>query len=143
MRSVPRNLAKPRPMTSYNFKPPRRRFGEFEAIAKFFAPLSAKAKGAFGLVDDVATLTLAQGQELVAKVDAIVEGVHFLRSDPPGDIAMKALRVNLSDLAAKGAKPREYLLSLSLARWCGDGWLQAFAAGLAQDQRRYGIDLIG
>src|SRR5580765_1636552 len=141
--SAPRNLAKPRPMTSYNSRPRLRRLGEFEAIAKFFAPLSATAKGAFGLVDVVATLTLAQGQELVTKVDAIVEGVHFLRSDPPGDIARKALRVNLSDLAAKGAKPRHYLLSLSLAPWCGDGWLKAFAAGLAQDQRRYGIDLIG
>src|SRR5215470_8055004 len=96
--NAPRNSAKSRPMTNYNSRPPRRRLGEFEAIAKFFAPLSAKAKGAFGLIDDVATLSLAKGQELVTKVDAIVEGVHFLRTDPPGDIARKALRVSLSDL---------------------------------------------
>ena len=116
-------------MTSSNSRPRRRRLGEFEAIAKFFAPLTAKAKGAFGLIDDVATLSLAKGQELVTKVDAIVEGVHFLRTDPVGDIAKKALRVNLSDLAAKGAKPRHYLLSLSLAPWCGDAWPRRCRSG--------------
>jgi thiamine-monophosphate kinase len=124
-------------------KAPPRRLGEFEAIAKFFAPLSAGAKGAFGLMDDVATISAVLGEELVAKVDAIVESVHFFRGDPAGEVAKKALRVNLSDLAAKGAKPRYYLLSLSLARWCGDDWLAKFAAGLREDQERYGMDLIG
>jgi thiamine-monophosphate kinase len=129
-------------MTSSNSRRPRR-LGEFETIAKYFAPLAAKAKGAFGLADDVATLKLPKGQELVAKVDAVVEGVHFFASDPAGDVAKKALRVNLSDLAAKGARARHYLLSLSLAPWCGDDWLARFAAGLAQDQKRYGVSLIG
>src|ERR1051326_68998 len=112
--SAPRNSAKPRPMTSSSSDPPRR-LGEFALIAKLFAPL-AKSEGAFGLLDDVATLLLPQGSELVAKVDAIVEGVHFFRDDPAGLVAKKALRVNLSDLAAKGASPIGYLLSLSVAR---------------------------
>ena len=121
----------------------RRRLGEFELIAKYFAPLASRTKGAFGLKDDVATLRLRKGEELVAKVDAIVEGVHFLRSDTPADVARKALRVNLSDLAAKGAMPRHYLLSLSLPAWAGNAWLAGFAHGLASDQKRYGVSLIG
>jgi thiamine-monophosphate kinase len=129
-------------MTSSSSDRPRR-LGEFEAIAKFFAPLSKGAQGAFNLLDDVATVRVSEGQELVAKVDAIVEGVHFRRVDPAGDIAKKALRVNLSDLAAKGARAEYYLLSLSLAPWCGDAWLARFAAGLAQDQKCYGVRLIG
>jgi thiamine-monophosphate kinase len=112
-------------------------------IAELFAPLAAKAPGAFGLTDDAAVLTVAPNEELVVTVDALVEGVHFLRDDPPGTIAKKALRVNLSDLAAKGASPRGYLLSISLPDWIGDEWLTAFAAGLREDQEKYGIDLLG
>jgi len=112
-------------------------------IAKYFAPLSAGAPGAFGLQDDVATLLLPEGQELVAKVDAIVEDVHFFRDDPADLIAKKALRVNLSDLAAKGAAPIGYLLSLSLAPWAGDDWVGEFARGLAEDQAQFGIHLLG
>ena len=129
-------------MTSSNSEPPRR-LGEFAMIAKLFAPLAAKAEGAFGLLDDVATLRVPEGEELVAKVDAVVEGVHFLRADPADLVARKALRVNLSDLAAKGALPTGYLLSLSVAPWCDDDWLARFAAGLADDQERYGIALLG
>jgi len=121
---------------------PSTRMGEFALIAKLFAPL-AKSAGAFGLVDDVATLSVPQGRELVAKVDAIVEGVHFLRGDPADLVAKKALRVNLSDLAAKGASPVGYLLSLSIAPWCDDDWLSRFAAGLAEDQAQFGISLLG
>lgn len=128
-------------MTSSNSEPPKR-LGEFAMIAKFFAPL-ADAPGACGLNDDVATLSVPQGQELVAKVDAIVEGVHFLRDDPAGLIAKKALRVNLSDLAAKGASPLAYLLALSLPDWVGDDWLARFAAGLREDQQLYDISLLG
>lgn len=128
-------------MTSSNSEP-HKRLGEFAMIAKFFAPL-ANAEGAFGLADDVATLSLPEGRELVAKVDAIVEGVHFLRDDPADLIAKKALRVNLSDLAAKGASPVGYLLALSLPDWVGDDWLMQFAAGLAVDQQLYGVSLLG
>lgn len=119
------------------------RLGEFALIAKLFAPLAARSEGAFGLRDDVATLRVPEGHELVAKVDAVVEGVHFLRDDPPELIAKKALRVNLSDLAAKGARAAGYLLSLSVAPWCGDDWLARFAAGLADDQQRYDVGLLG
>jgi thiamine-monophosphate kinase len=112
-------------------------------IAKFFAPLAAKAEGAFGLLDDVAIVKVAAGHDLVAKVDAIVEGVHFRRDDPAHLIAKKALRVNLSDLAAKGAVPKGYLLSLSVAPWCDDDWLERFASGLAQDQERFDVALLG
>jgi len=73
----------------------------------------------------------------------LVEGVHFLRDDPADLIAKKALRVNLSDLAAKGATPRNYLLGLSLAPWIGDEWLTRFAAGLAEDQKRFAVTLSG
>jgi thiamine-monophosphate kinase len=116
--------------------------GEFALIAKLFAPL-AKAAGAFGLVDDVATLSVPEGRELVVKVDAIVEGVHFFRDDPADLVAKKALRVSLSDLAAKGATPIGYLLSLSVAPWCDDDWLGRFASGLAEDQTYFAISLLG
>jgi thiamine-monophosphate kinase len=119
-----------------------RRLSEFALIAKLFAPL-AKAEGAFALTDDAASLSLPPGQELVVTVDGIVEGVHFLRGDPADIIARKALRVNLSDLAAKGAHPRHYLLALSLPDWVDDAWLTAFAAGLEQDQAEFGVSLLG
>ncbi len=91
-------------MTSSTSDPPRR-LSEFALIAKLFAPLAAKTEGAFGLTDDAATLDVGPDQDLVLTVDALVEGVHFLKTDPPDAIAKKALRVNLSDLAAKGAVP--------------------------------------
>lgn len=119
-----------------------RRLSEFALIAKLFAPL-AKAEGAFDLTDDVARLSLSSGQELVVTVDAIVEGVHFFRSDPADLIARKALRVNLSDLAAKGAEPRHYLLALSLPDWVDDAWLAQFTEGLEQDQAEFGVSLLG
>jgi thiamine-monophosphate kinase len=128
-------------MTSSNSDPPR--LGEFALIAKLFAPLAAKNEGAFGLKDDAATLHLPPDEELVVTVDALVEGVHFLRDDPAGLIARKALRVNLSDLAAKGAQARHYLLALSLPGGIDDDWLTDFAAGLEQDQTRYGVTLLG
>src|SRR5882672_5109177 len=128
-------------MTSSNSDPPR--LGEFALIAKLFAPLAAKDDGAFGLKDDAATLSLPPGDELVVTVDTLVEGVHFLRDDPASLIARKALRVNLSDLAAKGAQGMNYLLALSLPHWIDDSWLASFAAGLAEDQARYGVTLLG
>ena len=112
-------------------------------IAELFAPLAAKVPGAFGLTDDAATVNLGPGEELVLTVDALVEGVHFLRDDPADQIAKKALRVNLSDLAAKGASPRGYLLALSLPDWVDDAWLAAFTSGLREDQKTYGTDLLG
>ena len=117
--------------------------GEFGRIARFFRPLAAGFPGALNLTDDAAVLAVPPGQELVLTTDAIVAGVHFLPSDAPGDVARKALRVNLSDLAAKGAKPLAYTLTLAVGREVGDAWVEAFAAGLAADQAEYGIALAG
>jgi thiamine-monophosphate kinase len=119
-----------------------RRPGEFALIAELFAPL-ATAPGAFGLTDDAATVAVPRGHELVVTADAIIEGVHFLRGDPADAIAQKALRVNLSDLAAKGAKPLGYLLVLSLPKHIRHDWLRTFAKGLAKDQRAFSIALLG
>src|SRR6185503_12722017 len=112
-------------------------------IAKLFAPLAANNPGALGLSDDAATVQVPSDQELVVTKDMLVEDVHFLRDDPPDLLARKALRVNLSDLAAKGATPRSYFLGLSLAPWIGDDWLAEFAEGLADDQKRFSINLSG
>ena len=83
------------------------------------------------------------GRELVVSADAIVEGVHFLSEDPPDLVARKLLRVNLSDLAAMGAVPLHYLLTVSVPRKTGAGWFAAFARGLAEDQARFAITLLG
>jgi thiamine-monophosphate kinase len=117
--------------------------GEFELIARYFAPLASGFPGAFGLLDDAAVIAPPAGHELVAKTDAIVGGVHFLHDDPPDLIARKALRMNLSDLAAKGAVPRAYMLDIMLPKTATEEWIAAFARGLAEDQHEYGVHLIG
>jgi thiamine-monophosphate kinase len=116
-------------------------YSEFSLIARFFAPL-ATHKGAFGLKDDAALVPLRAGHDVVVTTDVIVAGVDFFEDDPPETIAKKALRVNLSDLAAKGAEPVAYLLSLSLPR-VDEAWLEAFVRGLRDDQARYGLSLLG
>ncbi len=116
---------------------------EFAMIDEIFAPLAASAPGALQLKDDAAWCALAPGHEMIVTTDALVEGVHFLRDDPAALIARKALRVNLSDLAAKGAKPEGYLLNISIAPWVDVEWLKDFASGLASDQNEFGIALIG
>ncbi|HEY1614886.1 MAG TPA: thiamine-phosphate kinase [Rhizomicrobium sp.] len=122
-------------------RPPRA--GEFDLIARLFAPLAAGFPGAFGLTDDAAVLAPAAGCELVLKADSLIESVHFLRDDPPGDVARKALRRALSDLAAKGAVPRVYLLALALPDWPDMAWLASFAAGLSLDQSQFALSLVG
>jgi thiamine-monophosphate kinase len=119
------------------------RLGEFELIARYFAPLAKGFPGAYGLLDDAAVIAALPGHELVAKTDAIVGDVHFLLDDPPDLIARKALRVNLSDLAAKGAVPRAYMLAIMLPRTVTEEWIATFARGLAQDQDAYRVHLIG
>ncbi len=113
--------------------------GEFGRIASIFAPLTEGVPGALGLADDAALLA----PDLVLTTDAIVEGVDFLPDDPPDQIARKLLRVNLSDLAAMGARPEAYLLTTILPARIDDRWLAAFAQGLAEDQQYFGIRLIG
>ena len=88
--------------------------GEFELIARYFAPLAARFPGAGGLKNDIAVLSLSPGYELIVKTDAVVAGVHFLPDDPPDLVARKALRVNLSDLAAGGGAPLAYQMALCL-----------------------------
>jgi thiamine-monophosphate kinase len=116
--------------------------GEFEFIARRLRPL-ATAPGALALADDAALLDPRPGMQLVLTKDAMVAGVHFLADDPPGRIAQKLLRVNLSDLAAMGATPIGYLLALARPRAIEDDWLAAFCAGLADDNAAFGISVLG
>ena len=116
--------------------------GEDRLIAKYFRPL-ATHPGAFGLIDDCAALSVPAGRDLVLKTDAIVGGVHFFTDDPADKIAQKAMRVNLSDLAAKGAKPVGFLLSLALISPIDHKWLAAFARGLRKDADAFGCPLLG
>jgi thiamine-monophosphate kinase len=115
---------------------------EFEIIAEIFAPL-ARDPGAFGLKDDAAEIAGRPGFDLIVTTDQIAEGTDFFAHDPAGTVAKKALRVNLSDLAAKGAKPAFYLLTIALPAGMTTVWLKAFAAGLQADQEKFGISLLG
>jgi thiamine-monophosphate kinase len=120
--------------------------GEFELIARYFAPLTEAAPGAQGLRNDAAIFdpTGPTGDNsLVLTVDAMVAGVHFLPEDPPDTIGRKLLRVNLSDLAAMGARPRGYLLAAAFPKDIDEDWIAAFAAGLAEDQAIFGVALYG
>lgn len=117
--------------------------GEFELIARYFAPLAADYPGAGGLQHDIAVIAVPEGRELIVKTDAIVASVHFLPDDPPDQVARKALRVNLSDLAAGGGVPLAYQLALSLPPAWTEAWVARFAEGLAADQGLFGIGLAG
>ena len=116
--------------------------GEFETIRKLLAPLAHPEWGR-GLLDDVAVVPSRPGYDLVLTKDAIVEGVHFLADDPLDTVAQKLLRVNLSDLAAKGAEPFGYLLACHWSDRCGWPEREAFARGLKLDQKAFGVALIG
>ncbi|NWH08478.1 MAG: thiamine-phosphate kinase [Alphaproteobacteria bacterium] len=120
-----------------------RRRSEFDLIARYFAPLSQGAPLAFGLLDDAAILRPRAGEDLIITKDAIIEGVHFLPDDPPQSVAQKLLRVNLSDLAAKGAVPQAYLLATAWPNALPERWIAGFAKGLAKDQAAFGLALIG
>ena len=114
---------------------------EDELIARYFAPLAGEA--GLALKDDVARLTPPPGRDLVVTADALVAGVHFFVDDPAELIAAKALRVNLSDLASKGAEPLGFLLTLALPQGVTPDWLEAFARGLGEDAQAYSCPLIG
>src|ERR1700675_2297631 len=109
--------------------------GEFGRIRRFFAPLAGA--GGLGLKDDAALIDCRPGHRLVVTVDVVVEGVHYLSEDPPDVVARKLLRVNLSDLAAMGARPLHYLLAAALPASFGDDWVARFTEGLAEDQVRF------
>lgn len=119
------------------------RRGEFQLIADLFSPLSAGAPGALGLTDDAALLSITAGSELVATVDTVIEGVHFRKEDPADLVARKALRVNLSDLAAKGARPVGFLQALALNDGTDDTYLERYAHGLAADVQEFAVPLLG
>ena len=121
---------------------PKAQSNEDRLIARHFKPI-ARHPGALGLIDDAAMLSPPPGHDLVVTTDAIVGGVHFFPDDPADAIARKALRVNLSDLAAKGASPAGFLLTLALPKGISEAWLEAFSRALGADAKRYGCPLLG
>jgi thiamine-monophosphate kinase len=118
------------------------RSAEDRLIARFFEPIATNP-GALGLSDDAAFIKPPAGCDLVLKTDAIVGGVHFFPEDAARSVASKALRVNLSDLAAKGARPLGFLLTLALPKDIGDDWLEGFAQGLRGDSVLFACPLFG
>lgn len=114
---------------------------EFAVIARHFRPLAGQ--GSLDLADDAAVLAPPPGRDLVVAADAMVAGVHFLPDDAPDLVARKLLRTNLSDLAAMGAEPLGYLLTVSVPRATPEAWFASFAAGLAADQAEFALRLLG
>ncbi len=115
--------------------------GEFDLIARYFRPLAGPE--GLGLLDDAACVSVQPKHDLVVTKDLIVEGIHFVGDEPASDIAWKALAVNLSDLAAKGARPTQYFLGLSLPKDTHEAWVEDFTNGLKACQQAYGIQLAG
>ncbi len=115
--------------------------GEFELIRRYFAPLAGP--GSLSLADDAGLIEPRSGWSVVATVDTVIAGVHFLPDDPPDLVACKALRVNLSDLAAMGSEPLGYLLVTALPADTEENWVAGFVQGLARDQAEFGITLLG
>lgn len=124
-------------------EPAHRAIDEFDLIARLMRPLTFGAPEALNLMDDAAVLSPRADEDLVISADMLVEGVHFLSSDPLDQVAQKLLRTNLSDLAAKGAEPYAYFLSIAWPERCGWAERQAFAQGLERDQRTYGLKILG
>ncbi|MCK0195701.1 thiamine-phosphate kinase [Ancylobacter sp. 6x-1] len=116
--------------------------GEDHLIAELFRPI-ARHPGALGLIDDAACIAPPPGEDLVLTKDALVAGVHFFPEDPPDSIARKALRVNLSDLAAKGATPLAVLLAIAIPKDMPFEAMAAFARGLGADTAAHGVPLLG
>lgn len=114
---------------------------EFELISKYFAPLAGE--GSFGFSDDAAQIKLNEGNSLVITQDAIASGVHFFADDDPNRVAQKAIRVNVSDLVAKGATPKSISLALGLPNNWTEGWVAKFAEGLAADCETFAVTLSG
>ncbi len=121
----------------------RNRPSEFDLIERLFAPLTSAHPGAVNLKDDCATLSITSGYEALYSVDTLVEGIHFFREDPAGSVAQKTLRVSLSDIAASGGSPRGFLIALSLPGDVSFEWLEDFAKGLADDQIKFNVVLLG
>ena len=114
---------------------------EFEFINKYFKPLTSKE--AQNLTNDAALYKPKLNTDIVISTDSLAEGIHFFGNENPRDIAKKCLRVNLSDMAAMGAKPVFYNLSISVPKNKANTFIPAFAKGLKEDQEAYNIKLIG
>jgi len=115
---------------------------EDRLIATYFRPL-ATHPGAFDLADDAAAIAPPPGCDLVLTTDGVISGVHFFPDDPADAVARKVLRINLSDLAAKGAAPFGFLLSIGLPEGLPSNWLKSFVCGLREDAEHYGCPLLG
>ncbi len=113
---------------------------EFSIIEDLFAPLSEGAKGAHHLTDDAASLPL--GDYIVTK-DVLIAGVHFRHEDPLDLVAQKVMRANLSDLAAKGARPVGYFLGCVWSAQTSRRDIALFASGLKRDQDQFNLSLFG
>ncbi len=108
---------------------------EFDIIAKYFRPLTNGDM----LQDDAAILEIPAGRELVITSDTLNAGTHFLEDESPANIAHKALRSNLSDLAAMGADPLCYQLNLAFPQKPSEDWFAAFTKALITDQKLFGV----
>src|SRR5712672_3741565 len=116
---------------------------EFALIERYFRKAGAmRADVHLGVGDDAALLQSPPGAQLVAAMDTLVEGVHFPRGSPPASIGHRVLAVNLSDLAAMGARPAWALLALTLPD-ADEGWLAEFAAGFSALARAHDVALVG
>ena len=116
---------------------------ETDLIQTYLAPLAAGAPGAFGLQDDAALISPEPETDIVITTDPVRAGVHFFETDRADDIAWKALAVNVSDLAAKGARPLAYTMALAFPEAPARAWMQSFADGLKAAQAEFGCHLIG
>ncbi|KXV49548.1 thiamine-phosphate kinase [Acetobacter tropicalis] len=114
---------------------------EFTFIRRHFSALAGP--GALGLTDDAAIFPPPVGRELVVAADAMVENVHFLPDDPPDTVGRKLLRCNLSDLAAMGARPEGWLLTIARPPSIEDQWFEGFCHGLKEDQILFELGLLG
>jgi len=121
---------------------------EFDLIDRYFKPLARGFPGSLALSDDAALMDAPAGMQFVVTKDAISEGIHFIGSEEPALIARKLLRTNLSDLAAMGAEPYCYFLSISLpvnqkSELSLEDWMSSFTSGLEQDQETFAVHLAG
>lgn len=116
---------------------------EFKCIETFFAPLSKGIDGTLGLQDDAALIDLGGDQFMTITSDICVEGVHFPENTSPEIIAKRALRANLSDLAAMGAVPLGYNHALAIPKNINEAWMKKYSEGLAKDQEAFSFHLLG
>lgn len=119
------------------------RSGEFELIARYFAPIADNSAASLALRDDAAVFPSPVDRDIVVTTDALVADVHFRSTDSPDLVASKVLRVNLSDLAAMGATPYGLTLACGYNRDLEESWIEAFAKGLSEDCRAFDIAMLG